>query len=249
MEISLGPAPTTWGREELKEFYQKIASSSVDLVYLGEIVCPQRKVLSLADLKEIADLLKQSGKKVFLSTMPLITSTEQFEQAKELFPIGYGIEANMAGILNLYSHKDPLASGKALVIGPFLNIYNWRAADWLARFGAERIVAPFELPHRSVADIAAKTSIPIEVAVWGNLPTSFSWRCYTARTFGLTQQDCLKKCLEYPEGILLKTVDEQDLFIINGPQVLAAKTHCLIEQLDRLSSIGVNSIRIQPHRE
>lgn len=249
MKISLGPAPSCWGGEELKKFYQEIARSHVDAVFIGEIVCPKRRVLSPADLKEITKILRESGKKVFFSSLALVTSEKEFASIRQLFSIGDGIEANTISILNLYQASDPIAANQDLIIGPFLNIYNWKAANYLAKFNPERIIVPFELPGRSIEDIAQKSSIPIEVTVWGNLSTSLSWRCYTARTFDLTQANCQKKCLEYPDGIVLKTVDNQDLFLIDGSQVLAAKTHCLIKQLDKLDFIGVSSIRIQPHRE
>ncbi len=49
--------------------------------------------------------------------------------------------------------------------------------------------------------------------------------------------------------MLLKTVDENDLFIINGLQVLSAKTYCLAEQLDLLNSMNVDHLRIEASRE
>jgi hypothetical protein len=49
--------------------------------------------------------------------------------------------------------------------------------------------------------------------------------------------------------MLLKTVDDNDLFLINGMQVLSAKTYCLIEQLDLLDSMSVEHLRIDASRD
>jgi len=39
MRISLGPLLYFWNRQTVLDYYNKIAQSPVDIVYLGETVC------------------------------------------------------------------------------------------------------------------------------------------------------------------------------------------------------------------
>ncbi|SPW45667.1 putative peptidase [Escherichia coli] len=39
MKYSLGPVLWYWPKETLEEFYQQAATSSADVIYLGEAVC------------------------------------------------------------------------------------------------------------------------------------------------------------------------------------------------------------------
>ena len=236
MQIALASVPSVWGRSTIKQFYSEMAALPVDIVYVGETVCSEREVLSPADYKEIAALLKQSGKKVFISTLTLMTSSEQFNKTQELISIGYGVEANSIGVLNLQNEH--------LAIGSSLNIYNKESAKWFADFGAERAILPVELAAKSIAEIAK--NVPVEVWAFGNIPCSISWRCYTARALDISQPECRKKCLKYPQGMVLENVENENLFIIDGKQILSGKTLSLITQLEELRKIGVETIRIAP---
>ncbi len=249
MKLSLAPAPITWGKNELKSFYRKIAESKVDTVFVGEVVCSKRDVLSLSELKEIAGFLREHGKKVYYSSLALLTTEDEFDRIRQIVPVFDGIEANTIGVLNLFEQDDPLVKEKDLIIGSYLNIYNWQAAQYLKKFNPERIVAPFEIPHESIGDIIGKSKVSMEVLAWGHLPTALSWRCYSARSFGRLRENCNSICFQHPDGMLLKTVDDNDLFLINGMQVLSAKTYCLIEQLDLLDSMSVEHLRIDASRD
>lgn len=246
MEISLGSAPFSWGKEKIRNFYKEIESTKVDNVFVGDTICHKRHFFSVEELKEIIDGLKSSGKKVFVSTLALVTNNKELKSIEKLVCLGDGTEANMMGVFNYFRDENSVVEGKELIAGAFLNIYNWKSAEYLSKFNVERIIMPFEIGYQSIADITKNISSKVEVYAWGNLPTALSWRCYTARSLDLSRDNCNMVCLDYPEGMVLETVDKQDLFVINGPQILSAKTHCLIEHMDKLKEIGVDSIRIEP---
>jgi len=244
MRISLAAVPSTWGRVKIKQFYKEVAALPVDIVYLGETACSEREALSPADYREVATLLKQNGKKVFISTFTLMTTSEQFNKTKELISIGDGVEVNSIGLLNLFADKHEGVQNKALAIGSSLNVYNKESAKWFAAFGAGRVVLPVELGYESIAEIAK--NISVELWAWGNIPCSISWRCYTTRALDVNQQDCGKKCLKYPQGMVLENVEKEDVFVIDGKQILAGKTLSLVNQIEKLKKIGVETIRIAP---
>jgi len=245
--IALGPAPYSWGKERLIKFYsEEVPSLDVESVYIGDHVCSRRSMLSVEDLKPIVAKLKDKGKKVFLATLALATNNEDSESILKYCELFDGLEANMIGYLNLLKRPELNGENKELILGSYLNIYNWRSASFLKKYNPTRLVPAHELPLDSIADMAEKSDIPIEMPVWGRVSTALSWRCYTARASEKNREECALVCLEHPEGMLLKSIEEEDLFMVDGAQVLSAKINCLIEHLPTLEANGVKYLRIVP---
>ena len=69
MKLALGPILYYWERDTVFNFYDEIAATPVDIVYLGETVCSRRHILRTDDWLEIADKLADAGKEVVLSTL------------------------------------------------------------------------------------------------------------------------------------------------------------------------------------
>ena len=246
MELVLSPVYSAWDKQRLKDFYlNEVTKMDVSTVYVGEVICQKRDTLTEKDYKEIISALKESGKTVYHSTLALITNQSELDSAKTYLHLFDGVEVNSFGVLNLLI-KDDSFKDKKIIIGPFMNIYNSVAADFLLKFNPERFVTPYEVPYDTIKDIAENIEKPLEVYAWGQLSTALSWRCYTARTFNLERDTCQLKCYDYPDGILLKTVADEPLYVENGIQVLSSKTHCIIEQMDMLEEIGLKYLRITP---
>ena len=88
--------------------------------------------------------------------------------------------------------------------------------------------------------------IETEVFALGRLPLAYSARCYTARSHNLAKDDCQFKCLDYPDGRLLKTQEDQDFLVLNGIQTQSALTHQVLELVPELKVLGVDVLRISP---
>lgn len=250
MKISIGPAPFNWGKTRLIDFYcNEIAPIGVDSVYIGNTICHKRNVLHRDDYRIIIDKLKEKGAKVYYSTLALCTTAEEFDFVKDIYDLFDGIEVNMIGFLNLLKESKFKIQDKDIILGPYLNIYNWRSAAYLTKFNPRKLVAPFELSLDSIAEIAQKSHIPVEITAWGNISTALSWRCYTARAVNRSRENCGMICYEYPEGMTLKSVENEELFKIDGLQVLSSKTHCLLEDIPLLKEAGISSIRIYPQMQ
>jgi len=244
MKISLGPIYYYWDKQKVFDFYQGIAKSAVDIVYLGEVVCSKRRQLRLDDWLTIAQQLRHAGKEVVLSTLTLLEADSELKQLDKVCQTDdYLVEANDFAAINLRSKRN-----KAFVTGPSVNLYNAASLNILAKKGLKRWCFPVELSQKTLAQIMAEINpeLQTEVFVFGQMPLAFSARCFTARAYDLDKDDCQYKCLMYEDGLLLSTQEQQSFLTMNGIQTLSADTFNLITQLDQMQQMGVEVVRISP---
>src|SRR5690554_4180449 len=107
MKFSLGAIQYYWPKEVVQSFYQDVAESTVDIVYLGETVCSKRTELSLKDYMDIAHQLREAGKQVCLSTMILLEAPALVRDMARYVDNGeFMIEANEIGAIQLAHEKS-----------------------------------------------------------------------------------------------------------------------------------------------
>jgi len=246
MKISLGPLLYYWQREVVFRFYETIAATAVDVVYLGEAVCSRRHELRLADWLEIAARLRKAGKEVVLSTQVLLESGAEVGTMHKITGNGdYLVEANDMGAVQCLSGKQPF------VAGPHLNIYNLPTLQWMAGLGANRWVIPLEMKRADLAVIQAGRPVGLqtEVFAYGRMPLAFSARCFTARHRNLPKDDCRFSCLDHPDGLLLKTREHESFLVLNGTQTQSAKVYNLVDAMDDMQDLGVDVVRLSPQSQ
>jgi collagenase-like PrtC family protease len=241
--LSLGPLPYYWPRQELLDFYARIAATPVDIVYLGETVCSKRRSLNGAEWLELAARLQDAGKEVVLSTLTLLEAGSEIGSLQRLCEqADFLVEANDMAAVQSLSGKRPF------VTGPAVNIYNARTLAVLAELGLQRWVLPVELSRAALADMQQQrpSNVATEVLVYGRLPLAWSARCFTARAHELPKDDCQFRCLDYPDGLLLSTREDEAFLVLNGIQTQSARTLNLLAELDDLVQLGVDVLRINP---
>jgi len=242
-KLALGPVPYFWPRDTLLEFYEGIAASPVDIVYLGETVCAKRRSLNRSEWLQLGGRLQAAGKEVVLSTLTLLEAGSELGNLKRLCQQqDFMVEANdMAAV-------QQLCGSRPFVSGPAIDIYNARTLALLAGLGLQRWVLPVELSRNTLADMQAQrpAGVATEVFVYGRLPLAYSARCFTARAHNLPKDDCQFRCLDYPDGLLLSTREDQPFLVLNGIQTQSAKSINLIDELDDLRALGVDVLRISP---
>lgn len=244
MRLSIGPIQYFWERRQVLDFYEQAADSAAEIVYLGEAICSKRRLIKPDDWLSIGRELEQSGKEVILSSLTLLEAASELGALKKLCRNdAFMVEANDVAAIQFLS-----ASGKNFVTGPSINIYNHRSLRLLAGKGLKRWVLPVELGLETLKDLQARRPEGIETEVFalGRLPLAYSARCYTARSHNLPKDDCQYKCLDYPDGHLLKTQEDQDFLILNGIQTQSALTHQVLDQLSELKAMRVDVLRISP---
>ncbi len=246
LKLSLGALQYYWPRQTIFDFYEAIAASPVDIVYLGETVCSRRHELRLSDWIDIADLMRDSGKQAVLSTQVLLESgVEVSAMHKVTGNTDYLVEANDMGAV------QRLAGQRPFVGGMHLNIYNQPSLTWLASLGATRWVAPLEMKHQDLSALIqdGPKDLQTEVFAYGRMPLAFSARCFTARQRNLPKDDCQFACMDHPDGLMLKTRESEDFLVLNGIQTQSARVHNLINELPRMQRMGVAVARISPQAQ
>ena len=244
MKLSIGPIQYFWPRQQVLDFYDQVANSAAEIVYLGEVICSKRRQMKLEDWLAIGQELTQSGKEVILSSLTLLEAASELGFLKRLcLNDDFMVEANDVTAISLLSQ-----AGRPFVTGPSVNIYNDRSLQLLHRKGLKRWVLPVELDLETLKDLQASRPDGVETEVFalGRLPLAYSARCYTARSHNLPKDSCQFICLDYPDGRLLKTREGGEFLILNGIQTQSALTHSALDQIAELEALGVDILRISP---
>ncbi len=245
MKIALGPHPYYWPRQAMLDFYANIADSAVDTVYLGESVCSRRHELRLGDWLDIAGMLRDTGKEVVISSLVLIESESDLKTLRKIVrQTDFRIEANDMAAVQALTAADRLD----WVAGPTLNIFNPETLTLLQELGATRWVVPPELSADSMRELLAACAVRphVEVTAYGRLPLAYSARCFTARHFNLQKDSCEFRCLQFVEGMPLKTREGEAFLNLNGVQTQSARVYNLLADLPQLRASGVDLLRVLP---
>lgn len=244
MKLALGPLQYYWPRQTTLDFYAAAAQLPVDIVYLGETVCSRRHELRLDDYLALAAQLAAAGKEVVLSTLTLIESESDLKALRRMVDNGrFTVEANEMGAVRLLAERKT-----PFVAGPTLNVFNAETLGLLAGMGARRWVMPPEAGRELLAGMrpALPAGIETEVFAFGRVPLAYSARCFTARRFNLQKDSCEFKCIDFPNGMTIRTREGEDFLSLNGIQTQSAKVYNLLADLSDLAQAGVDILRVSP---
>jgi O2-independent ubiquinone biosynthesis protein UbiV len=242
-KISLGPLLYYWSRDDVFRFYESIAETNIDIVYLGETVCSKRRLLRTDAWLQLAGLLTEAGKEVVLSTLTLLEANSELSAIRKICDNDdYPVEANDMAAVQLMSGK------KSFVTGPALNIYNSRTLEVLAGCGLKRWTLPVELSKDTLAAMhqGRPMGVETEVFVFGRMPLAYSARCFTARAHNLPKDDCQFRCLDYADGLMLKTREDESFLVLNGIQTQSARTQNLVRDINDFIELEIDVLRISP---
>lgn len=246
MQFSLGPILFYWPKTDTQAFYEAVAQSQADIIYLGETVCSKRRELKVDDWIALAQQVAASGKQVVLSTLALISAPSELKEVKRLVDNGeLLIEANDLGTVQLARE-----AGLPFVCGPAINAYNADVLRMLLKSGMQRWVMPVELSRDWLVQLnqdlgPARRQFEVEVFAYGHLPLAYSARCFTARSLDKPKDSCELACIHYPTGRLASSREGQKVFNLNGIQTQSGYCYNLGNELASMADL-VDVVRLSP---
>jgi collagenase-like PrtC family protease len=112
----------------------------------------------------------------------------------------------------------------------------------------QRWVIPLEMGAADLAILQAgrPAGVQTEVFAYGRMPLAFSARCFTARHNNLPKDDCQFRCIDHPDGLLLRTREQEGFLVLNGIQTQSAKVYNLLPEVAQLRALGMDVLRISP---
>jgi collagenase-like PrtC family protease len=75
---------------------------------------------------------------------------------------------------------------------------------------------------------------------------AISGRCYHARLHKRTKDNCQFACEDDPDGLDVRTLEDQPFLTMNGVQTLSDSYACAAHQIDALADAGVSALRLSP---
>lgn len=172
MKISIGAIAGGWTRSATMAFYDAVALSSADIVYVGTTIHSPLAGLQKRDCLAVARELASSGKEVVLSVRPAGREwdAEGFHAWVEecTLPVEVGDARTLAA----------LAGKVPLVIGQDVPCESGAALKRLAGLGATRWVTPAVCRGEVVRALSYAGDAPCEIEQPVLSPRQFSrWRC------------------------------------------------------------------------
>jgi len=247
-KISVAAVPYFWHKQQYLDFYQQVANSAADVVYLGETVCSKRRQMRLPDWIEVANRLIEAGKQPVLSTLTLLEAESELSVLTRIASqADFLIEANDVAAIQVAS-----SLGRPFVAGSAINIYNCQTLSRMIKLGLKRWVVPVELSWSDISpmvEMAQEAGIEVEYQVFGRMPLAYSARCFTARHENLPKDACEFKCLEYPQGLSVRTQEGDAFAQINGIQTQSMKVSHLLDQAATMAKRGITHLRVMPLTE
>ncbi len=240
-KLILGPLFFNWSPEKRRDFYFRIADEApVDEVYLGEVVCSKREPFFEPFLEEVISRLQKAKKEIIFSSLAMITLPRERAALEEKAKNAFLIEANDVAAIQLLK-------GKPFVIGPYITILNEGALGYLAAQGAKRIVFAAELTGKAMSSMSAQfPKMETEAQIFGKQPLAIAMRCAHARAYGRDKDHCRKVCSLDEDGLMVQTLDKEDLWAVSGTQTLSAGTLVLAEEVHELQAAKITHFRLSP---
>ncbi len=248
MKYALGAVLYYWPKTDIETFYQAAASSSADIIYLGENVCTKRREMKVGDWLALAKDVAAGGKQVVISTLALLQAPSELNELKRYVENGdFLLEANDLGAVNMAAER-----GLPFVAGHALNCYNAYALRILRRQGMMRWCMPVELSRDWLANVLQqceelgfRNQFEVEVLSYGHLPLAYSARCFTARSEDRAKDECETCCIKYPQGRPVLSQEDQQVFILNGIQIQSGYCYNLGNDLISMQGL-VDIVRLSP---
>ena len=197
-----------------------------------------------ATIQNAVEMVKDTETKLFLET-PRIVSQDDLNSIQNIRAmvenIGvYGMVVNDLGSIKLFRDL-----GRPIWAGYGLNVFNSSAAMFLKNSGISRVTASLETDSSSLQSML-RDKVPVELMVHGPLPGLVSDYCLIQAAWPEMEEECAMYCLRNEYHLMDKCGQKYKILTDDNCRnyVFYPYDLCLFTYLARLSSWGIQSIRI-----
>ena len=214
-------------------------NTGADAVYLGMKTFSARKNASNFTFEELSEAVEKShkqGVKVYIALNTLFFDDETDKLKETIHQADEsGADAVIVQDLGTAQLIKHIAPRLRLHASTQMTVTSASGALFAKQNGFNRVVLPRELSYEEIADITSKVDIETEVFVHGALCVCLSGQCLLSAAIGGRSGNrglCAQPCrLDYTCG------DRQN--------VLSLKDLSLIDDLQKLETVGVTSAKIE----
>lgn len=224
----------------LERFYSAV-NAGADEIYMGIKGFGARRNaqnFTLEEYKEAIDYAHKRGSRIFLTLNTLMKNVEidfLYTNLKALYE--YGLDAIIVQDLGYFRFIKENFPDIDIHGSTQMTVANHIEAEYLRKLGFKRVVLPREMTFEEIKKIRENTSIELEVFVSGALCISYSGNCYMSSFIGGRSGNrgmCAQPCRK------LYTKDNKCNFLLSPKDQLMGR-----EEIQKLKSIGINSIKIE----
>ena len=225
--------------------------NGADAVYLGGKLFNARQFAGNFDMqkmKEALDYAHIRGVNIYLTMNTLISDREMKEAvefAQEAYLLGIdGIivqDVGFAGLINKLMPDLPLHASTQMTV------HNLHGVKLLENMGFKRVVLARELTLDEITEIAAGTSMEIEVFIHGALCICYSGQCLMSSIIGGRSGNrgkCAQPC-RLPYRLIESGGSADDRNENAASYLLSPKDLCTLPQLTEIAASGVKSLKIE----
>ena len=200
---------------------------------------------NVQELQRCMDLLHSANVKGYV-TLNTLVFPEELKQCETIVRTinDAGVDAVLIQDLGLLHMVSTICPDLPIHASTQMTMTSAETIDPLLEMGVERVVVGRELSVREIANINAKTQMPLEAFVHGALCVAYSGQCLTSESLGgrsANRGQCAQAC-RLPYEIICdgNEVDLQDQKYLLSPQDLAA-----FELIPQLIQAGVISLKVE----
>lgn len=230
-----------------------------DAVYLGVVDFSLRsmrkgELITFDNLKTAIDLAHSLNAKAYM-TLNIFAFNNDIENLEKCIDIikDANPDAIILSDFGVFRTVRKHMPAMPIHISTQANTLNYETVKFWQDNGAKRVILARELPISDVAQIRKKVpDIELEVFVHGSQCVSFSGRCLlsdymTDNERKANQGNCAQPCRWSYK--LVEETRPGEYFEINqtekGTHILSPKDLCLVEHLQKLIDVGINSFKVE----
>ncbi|MCD4783505.1 MAG: U32 family peptidase [Candidatus Eremiobacteraeota bacterium] len=232
-----------------KQRLDEVSIYPYDAIYLGDPFAPDypgNLCFAHEDLEETAGILKNAGKRVYVSTFSVPRNKDLAAIERQLKFIGDrslpidAIEAHNTGVLSMIREILP---GIPVHMGCLSNIYTDSTVNLLKEYGVTRVSPNHELSLDELEIVKDRCGVEVEILVHGRMILGVSEECpaiwWNVEADSKENEEKPSQCTN-----IIDLESERMNLTVRGRITMSGKDVCMMEHMPLLAEKGFGYFRI-----